>query len=137
MRYRKEIDVPRPAAEVFGYVADFSRTSEWDPGVVESRRLSPAPTALDSSFEVIALFRGKRHRFEYVVTAYEEGHRITLHGDGAKAASDDTITPIGLWAYAQSEGGVLGPLDLLWQVYGGLVPFEFAVAAVLAWIGAR
>ena len=44
---------------------------------------------------------------------------------------------LGLWLYAQSEGGVLGPLDLLWQVYGGLVPLEFLGAVVLAWIAAR
>jgi hypothetical protein len=44
---------------------------------------------------------------------------------------------LGLWVYALSEGGVLGPLDLLWQVYGGLVPLEFLGAAILAWIGAR
>ena len=44
---------------------------------------------------------------------------------------------LGLWAYAQSQGGVLGPLDLLWQVYGGLVPLELLAAAVLAWIGSR
>ncbi|MGZ8437646.1 MAG: hypothetical protein ACXWXR_03785, partial [Candidatus Limnocylindrales bacterium] len=44
---------------------------------------------------------------------------------------------LGLWAYALSQGGVLGPLDLLWQVYGGLVPLEFAASATLAWIGTR
>jgi hypothetical protein len=44
---------------------------------------------------------------------------------------------LGLWAYALSEGGVLGPLDLLWQVYGGLVPLEFVAAAILAWVGTR
>lgn len=47
------------------------------------------------------------------------------------------VGQLGLWAYAQSEGGVLGPLDLLWQVYGGLVPLEFLAAAVFAWIGSR
>jgi len=44
---------------------------------------------------------------------------------------------LGLWAYARSEGGVLGPFELLWQVYGGLVPLELLAAAILAWIGAR
>jgi hypothetical protein len=47
------------------------------------------------------------------------------------------IGQLGLWAYAQSQGGVLGPLDLLWQVYGGLVPIELLAAAILAWVGAR
>jgi len=44
---------------------------------------------------------------------------------------------LGLWAYALTQGGVLGPLDLLWQVYGGLVPLEFVAAAITAWIAAR
>lgn len=44
---------------------------------------------------------------------------------------------LGLWAYALWQGGVLGPLDLLWQVYGGLVPLELIAAAILAWIAAR
>jgi hypothetical protein len=39
---------------------------------------------------------------------------------------------LGLWAYASSEGGVLTPLDFLWQVYGGLAPLEFVAAAVAA-----
>jgi hypothetical protein len=47
------------------------------------------------------------------------------------------VGQLGLWAYAQSQGGVLAPLDLLWQVYGGLLPLEFLAAAITAWIGAR
>ena len=91
MRYRKEIEVDRDAGEVFAYLADFSNASEWDPGVAEARRLTDGPTSIGSRFELIAVFRGKRQRFEYVVTAYEEGRRIALHGEGAKALSDDTI----------------------------------------------
>ena len=55
----------------------------------------------------------------------------------ALALAGVAVGQLGLWAYAQSQGGVLGPLDLLWQVYGGLVPLEFVVAAILAWIAAR
>jgi hypothetical protein len=43
----------------------------------------------------------------------------------------------GLWAAARSEGGVLGPLDLLSEVYGWLVPLEFAAGAISSWIAAR
>jgi hypothetical protein len=43
----------------------------------------------------------------------------------------------GLWAYGRSEGGVLAPLDYLSQVYGGLVPLEFAAGSITAWIAAR
>jgi hypothetical protein len=44
---------------------------------------------------------------------------------------------LGLWQYGRTEGGVLGPLDYLGQVYGPLVLVEFAVAGVLAWLAAR
>jgi len=44
---------------------------------------------------------------------------------------------LGLWQYGRSEGGVLGPLDYLGQVYGPLVLVEFAAAGVLAWLAAR
>jgi hypothetical protein len=44
---------------------------------------------------------------------------------------------LGLWLYARTEGGVLAPLDYLWEVYGILVPLEFAAAAAAAWLSAR
>ena len=32
--YRAQIDIRRPIEEVFAYLADFSNTEAWDPGVV-------------------------------------------------------------------------------------------------------
>lgn len=91
MRYRREIEVSTDAAAAFDYLADFSHAAEWDPGVETSRRLTDGPTALGSRFELIALFRGNRQRFEYVVTELDAGRRIALHGEGDKALSDDTV----------------------------------------------
>lgn len=78
--------------ETFAYLADFTHTAEWDPGIAEARRLTPEPTAVGSRFELIANFRGNRQRFEYVVTEFEDGKRIALHGDGERAVSDDIIS---------------------------------------------
>jgi carbon monoxide dehydrogenase subunit G len=91
MRYRREIEVSGEPAAVFAYLADFENAAEWDPGIVEARRLSGGPTRVDSRFEVIALFRGNRQRFEYVVTALD-GRRVALRGEGDRAVSDDEIT---------------------------------------------
>jgi hypothetical protein len=44
---------------------------------------------------------------------------------------------LGLWQYARAEGGVLPPLDYLAEVFGLLVPLQFAVALVVAWAAAR
>jgi carbon monoxide dehydrogenase subunit G len=91
MRYHREIEVSADSAAAFAYIADFSHAAEWDPGVVESRRLGDGPVEVGSRFELIALFRGNRRRFEYVVTELEPGRRIALHGEGDKAVSDDTV----------------------------------------------
>ena len=92
MRYAREIEVPTPPGETFAYLSDFSTTAEWDPGIAEARRLTPEPSALGSRFELISTFGGNRQRFEYVVTEFEDGKRIALHGDGEQAVTDDFIT---------------------------------------------
>ena len=44
---------------------------------------------------------------------------------------------LGLWLYAQSEGGVLGLPDYLGETFGLLVPLQLLVAGVVARVGAR
>jgi carbon monoxide dehydrogenase subunit G len=95
MRYGREIEVPGEPEVVFAYLADFEHTAEWDPGTTEARRVGDAPTAVGSRFEVIASFRGRQQRFEYVVTELEPGRRIALRGEGDKARSDDVIVVAG------------------------------------------
>jgi hypothetical protein len=40
------MDLPIPLEEAFDYLADFSRTAEWDPGVAEAKRLTPGAVRL-------------------------------------------------------------------------------------------
>ena len=44
---------------------------------------------------------------------------------------------LGLWAYADLQGGALDPLAYLAEVHGFLVPLELVAAAVAAWLAAR
>lgn len=94
MLYRKTIEVSCPPQDAFAFVSDFSRVAEWDPGVVSSRSLgNGAALEVGSRFELVTLFRGNRQRFEYVVTAIDEGRRrISLLGEGEKARSRDEIS---------------------------------------------
>lgn len=92
MLYKKSIAVGCAPRDAFAYVSDFSRVAEWDPGVVESRALATGRAVeVGSRFELVALFRGKRQRFEYEVVALEPGRSIRLEGDGEKARSTDEI----------------------------------------------
>ncbi|MEP6976847.1 MAG: SRPBCC family protein [Thermoleophilia bacterium] len=91
MRFRKEIEVGRSVEEAFAYVADFSNAEEWDPGVVEAAKLTEGSVRLGSEFDLVALFRGKRHRFRYVVTDFDENRRIVLAAEGDRVDSVDQI----------------------------------------------
>lgn len=82
----------RTPAEAFAYVADFSNSTEWDPGIPEARKLTDGPVRQGTEFEVVALFRGKRQHFHYVVTAFEAERRVVLTGEGEKAGSVDEIS---------------------------------------------
>jgi hypothetical protein len=44
---------------------------------------------------------------------------------------------LGLWLVARQEGGTLGLVDYLDEVFGFLVPLELAAAGVVAWWQAR
>lgn len=44
---------------------------------------------------------------------------------------------LGLWLYARTEGGVLGPLDYLGETFGPLVPLELVAAALASRLAAR
>jgi hypothetical protein len=48
-----------------------------------------------------------------------------------------TLGQIGLWLYARSEGGVLGPFDYLAETFGLLVPLQLVIAWITAAASAR
>ena len=90
-RYVATVESPRPQADDFAYLSDFSTTQEWDPGVAEAARLDDGPVAVGSRFNVVAEFMGRKTPLVYVVVAYDAPHSITLRGDNATVISLDTI----------------------------------------------
>jgi hypothetical protein len=55
----------------------------------------------------------------------------------ALAVASVAVGLVGIWLFAQSEGGVLGIVEYLADVHGPLIPIEFAVAGLLAAGSAR
>ena len=54
--YRAQLDVRRPIDEVFAYLADFSNTQEWDPGVVSARKRVDGAVTMGARFKVVSKF---------------------------------------------------------------------------------
>lgn len=91
-RYVTTIESPRPTADVFAYLSDFSTTQEWDPGVAEAERLDEGPIVVGSRVRLVADFMGRKTPLVYEVTAIDPPHAITLRGENATVVSLDTMT---------------------------------------------
>lgn len=91
-RYVDAIDLPLSVEEAFDYFADFSRTAEWDPSVVEATRLSGGQIRVGSSFQLVVSFLGKRVPLEYRITEFERPSRLVLTGGDSSLRSIDEVT---------------------------------------------
>lgn len=98
-RFVDAIDLPVLPEEAFDFLADFHRTAEWDPGVVEAERRSPGPSRKGSRFEVVVSFLGRRLPLEYEITLYDRPRRLVLEG------GDETLRSVDELTFAPREGG--------------------------------
>ena len=91
-RHIDAIDLPIPIEEAFDYLADFSRTAEWDPGVAEAHRLTKGAVRVGTRFSVIVSFFGQRIPLEYEITEFDRPSRLVLSGGDSSVISVDEIT---------------------------------------------
>ena len=91
-RFVDAIDLPVPIETAFDYLADFSTTAEWDPGVLEARRLTGGRLGRGSRFAVVVSVLGRRLPLEYEITEYQRPARLVLVGGDASVRSIDEIT---------------------------------------------
>ncbi len=91
-KYSATIATPRPMDEVFPYLADFSNTLEWDPGVVEAQRLDDDPPAKGSEFRIVSEFLGRRTSLLYKIVEFDPPRLVTFRGVNSTAVSLDRLT---------------------------------------------
>ena len=92
------VTTPRPRADVFAYVADFTKVAEWDPGIQSSARVA-GDGGTGTRYEVGATFAGRVVPMVYEVVDYAPPERIVLHGRGATVEAVDSI------AFEAAPGG--------------------------------
>jgi hypothetical protein len=80
IRFSTTIDIARPAAAVYAYLANLEHTPEWNWAIASSRRVTPGPVAIGSRFE---LTRAAPHQAVEVleVTRLDPDRRIEVVGD--------------------------------------------------------
>ncbi len=87
----KSVFIRKPVDEVFTYLAAFSNTAEWDPGVAEATITSDGPIGVGSTFDLVTLFRGRRVPVTYELTVHDPSSRVVLVGRNKNFTGTDDI----------------------------------------------
>ena len=91
MRLRKTVTVDKPVDKVFAYLSDFATTTEWDPGTVQTVRIS-GDGAVGTEYRNTTRFAGRETQLTYVVDELVPNQRIALRGENKTVIAHDTMT---------------------------------------------
>jgi carbon monoxide dehydrogenase subunit G len=78
IRYELAIEIARPPAEVYAYLADPTHLPEWQQDVEEVRDAPGGPLGAGGSFTEVRSFLGKRAESTLEVTVAEPGKELSL-----------------------------------------------------------
>ncbi|WP_228552111.1 SRPBCC family protein, partial [Mumia zhuanghuii] len=94
----RTLTVAKPLDEVFSYLSDFTSTEQWDPGTVETTRLS-GDGGLGTRYRNVSKFLGKRVELTYETTRLEPDAVFEVTGRNDSVTTKDEIlfasTPAG------------------------------------------
>lgn len=78
MRYELAVEIARPPADVYAYLADPTRLPDWQEDVEEVRDAPGEPLPAGATFTEVRSFLGKRVESTLEVTAAEPGKELSL-----------------------------------------------------------
>ncbi|WP_232680605.1 SRPBCC family protein [Nocardioides sp. R-C-SC26] len=91
MHVERTFQVDPPPSAVFDYLADFTRTEEWDPGTVETTRIS-GDGGLGTTYRNVSEFMGRRVELTYETVEFEPSNRVVFRGSRGKTETRDTLS---------------------------------------------
>jgi len=129
--YKASLNTPRPPAETFAYLSDFSTTEEWDPGVIEAERLGEDPVREGTEFRLLARFLGRKTPLTYRIVEYDPPRAVTFRGESSTVVSLDRIT------FEPSNGGTRITYDADLALKGALKLADPLLRIAFKHVGAR
>ena len=91
VRLRRTVVVDKPLDAVFGYLADFTTTTEWDPGTVRTVR-QDGDGRVGTTYLNTSTFLGRETELAYRVVELRPDECIRLRGENKTLVSVDTMT---------------------------------------------
>lgn len=91
MKVQRTVVVDKPLDVVFGYLSDFTTTTEWDPGtVVTVNRLGDG--GVGTIYLNTSKFLGRETQLAYIVRDFIPGKRVQLCAENETVIAVDTMT---------------------------------------------
>ena len=91
MKVQKTVVVDKPLEAVFGYLSDFTTTTEWDPGTVVTVN-QQGDGGVGTTYLNTSKFLGRETQLTYIVHDFIPGRRIQLYGENKTVIAVDTMT---------------------------------------------
>ena len=91
MKVRQTVVVDKPLEAVFGYLSDFTTTTEWDPGTVVTVN-HHGDGGADTTYLNTSTFLGRKTQLTYIVREFVPGERIRLRAENKTVIAVDTMT---------------------------------------------
>jgi carbon monoxide dehydrogenase subunit G len=91
MHVERTFTVPRPIAEVFAYLGDFTTTEEWDPGTRSTTRTS-GDGGLGTTYANTSEFMGRTVELTYETVTYDEPTRVQFRGRNGRTTATDSLS---------------------------------------------
>ena len=98
MKIERTVTADVPVWAAFAYLADFTSTTQWDPGTVSTVRIQ-GDGGVGTSYQNTSRFLGRETSLIYVVEDRVPEERIRLRGENKSVVSVDTMT------FARTDGG--------------------------------
>ncbi|RUP34841.1 MAG: polyketide cyclase [Mycolicibacterium sp.] len=90
---QRQVVVAAPADAVFAYLADFTTTTQWDPGTIRTERIA-GDGGVGTRYANTSRFAGRTSEITYEVTSLTPGQSIELRGVNRYLVARDTITVV-------------------------------------------
>lgn len=91
MRLERTVRTDKPLDAVFAYLSDFTTTTEWDPGTVETVRVS-GDGGVGTVYRNTSKFAGRETQLTYTVVELVPGEKLALRGENKTVKALDTMT---------------------------------------------
>jgi carbon monoxide dehydrogenase subunit G len=82
-----QIDIDRPIADVFDFIANVENAPKWQPAVIETTRITDGPIRVGTQFREVAKFMGRNINTICEITEIEPLKRFAFKGTSNGPAS--------------------------------------------------